>query len=163
MSAILRDERWLQPMPVQGLAAVLAVEEAAYEFPWTRGNFIDSMVAGHWAQVLVGPSTQLLGYLVAMHGVDEMHLLNLTVAPEHQHCGHARYMLDALVDHCEAQHAARLWLEVRESNRRGRAIYERYGFRTLGWRSGYYPAPRKQREDAVVMSLRVPKDSDALE
>lgn len=157
MSAVLRNERWLQPMSVQGLDAVLAIENAAYPFPWTRGNFIDSMAAGYWAQTLVGSSSQLLGYLVAMHGVDEVHLLNLSVAPEHQHCGHARFMIDALVDRCKALQAARLWLEVRASNRRGRAIYERYGFRTHGWRSGYYPAGRLQREDAVVMSLHVPQ------
>jgi ribosomal-protein-alanine N-acetyltransferase len=163
MSAVLRNERWLHPMCVHELEAVLAIEESAYEFPWTRGNFIDSVVAGYWSQLLVGPSSQLLGYMVAMHGVDEMHLLNLTVAPGHQRCGHARFMLDALVDHCEMLHASRLWLEVRESNRRGRAVYERYGFRTLGWRTGYYPAPRAQREDAVVMSLRVHRDCDALD
>ena len=64
-------------------------------------------------------------------------------------------MLDALVQHCRAQSAATLWLEVRESNARAMALYERYGFRHTGLRRGYYPAAGGLREDARVMSLAV--------
>ena len=96
-----------------------------------------------------------MGYFVAMAGVDEMHLLNLTVAPAWQGRGHGRALLDALVEHCRARGDGPLWLEVRESNLRARAIYARYGFGEVGLRRGYYPAPHGQREDAVVMSLEV--------
>ena len=82
---------------------VLAIERAAYEFPWTRGNFIDSLHAGYHAQLLVDERDRLIGYFVAMAGVDEMHLLNLSVAPERQRRGHAREMLDALLAHCRAE------------------------------------------------------------
>ena len=93
------------------------------------------------------------GYFIAMEGVDEMHLLNLTVAPAEQGQGHARRMLDALVAICRERHAAQLWLEVRESNSRARALYLRYGFRHVGVRRDYYPAEFGRREDATVMSL----------
>ena len=52
--------------------------------PWTRGNFIDSLAAGYAAQVLHGAHGELLGYFIAMEGVDELHLLNITVAPAAQ-------------------------------------------------------------------------------
>ena len=162
MSAVLHDERWLRAMQIGGLDAVLAIESAAYEFPWTRGNFIDSLAAGYWAQWLVGPASQLLGYVIAMHGVHEMHLLNLTVAPAHQHQGHARFMLDALLALCRARGAEQVWLEVRLSNQRGRALYRRYGFRDIGVRKGYYPAAHGQREDALVMSLQIAGGARAL-
>lgn len=163
MSAVPREERWLRPIQAGGLDAVLAIENAAYEFPWSCGNFIDSLAAGYWAQWLVGPSSQVLGYVIATRGVHEMHLLNLTVAPAHQHAGHARFMLDALVDCAGRQGAEKLWLEVRMSNRRGRALYRRYGFHDVGVRKGYYPAARGQREDAVVMSLRIDRGAHALD
>jgi ribosomal-protein-alanine N-acetyltransferase len=163
MSAVPSEERWLRPMQAGGLDAVLAVENAAYEFPWSRGNFIDSLAAGYWAQWLIGRSSQLLGYVVAMHGVHEMHLLNLTVAPEHQHAGHARFMLDALVDRAAQRGAEQLWLEVRVSNERGRALYRRYGFEQIGMRKGYYPAAQGRREDAVVMSLPIDGGARALD
>lgn len=145
--------RRLAPMTVAQLDRVLAVEQAAYEFPWTRGNFIDSLHAGYLARVLLGERDALLGYYVAMAGPAEMHLLNITVAPAHQRRGHAWYMLDALVDTSRAQRATQLWLEVRQSNTRAREVYERYGFETVGLRRRYYPAQGGTREDAVVMSL----------
>jgi len=145
----------LLPMNASQLDAVMAIETAAYTFPWSRGNFIDSIAAGYAAQVLVDAQGELLGYFVAMGGVDEMHLLNITVAPAAQGRGHARFMIAALVALCRAEAARELWLEVRAGNTRARAIYERIGFVDKGLRKGYYPAPFGRREDAIVMSLKI--------
>jgi len=145
----------LLPMTLAHLDAVLAVESAAYAFPWSRGNFIDSIAAGYPARVLLDGRGALLGYFVAMAGVDEMHLLNITVAPSQQGRGHARRMLAALVALCAEHKAPLLWLEVRVSNTRARSIYERLGFAEVGIRKGYYPAGFARREDAVVMSLQL--------
>lgn len=153
MSARLRDAApRLVPMSLLRLDDVLEVEQAAYAFPWTRGNFIDSLAARYVAETLIDDGA-VAGYFVAMPGIDEMHLLNLTVAPAWQGRGHGRMMLDALVRHGRLRNARSLWLEVRESNERARAIYERYGFVEVGRRRGYYPAPRFTREDAIVMSF----------
>jgi ribosomal-protein-alanine N-acetyltransferase len=156
-----------EPLTVVDLGAVLAIENAAYEFPWTRGNFIDALAAGNHAQGLRDAAGTLCAYCVAMAGVQEMHLLNLTVAPPCQHRGLARLMLDALVAASGAADARWLWLEVRESNQRAQVVYRRYGFEPIGVRRGYYPAAGGQREDAIVMRLAcptvVPKGSDALD
>ncbi|HEY0817993.1 MAG TPA: ribosomal protein S18-alanine N-acetyltransferase [Rhizobacter sp.] len=145
-------------MTVQQLDAVLAIEHQAYDFPWTRGNFIDSLAAGYAAQVLHGAHGELLGYFIAMEGVDELHLLNITVAPAVQRHGHARFMLDELCALARLRDARQIWLEVRGSNLRARSVYERYGFHHVGLRRGYYPAARDEhhpngRENAIVMSL----------
>jgi len=153
--------RQLLDMTVPRLDAVLAIEASAYAFPWSHGNFVDSLAAGYVARVLAGSGGELLGYFVAMAGVDEFHLLNITVAPGHQGQGHAVFMLDALTRHCRAARAGQLWLEVRASNERALRIYQRYGFRHIGLRRRYYPAPRGQREDAVVMSLAIRGEADA--
>jgi ribosomal-protein-alanine N-acetyltransferase len=147
----------VSPMGTRDVDAVLTLEELVYPFPWTRGNFIDSLAAGYPCSVLRDPRAPhaLRGYFVAMHGVQEMHLLNLTVAPAWQGRGHARLMLDRLVSLCRASQARQLWLEVRQSNARARTIYADYGFTKIGMRRGYYPAPAGQREDAVVMGLAI--------
>jgi ribosomal-protein-alanine N-acetyltransferase len=145
--------RHLLPLTTADLDAVMAVEARCYAFPWSRGNFIDSMATGYTLQRLCDDDGRLLGYFVAMAGVDELHLLNLTVAPEVQGQGHARHMLDELAALALRSGARQVWLEVRESNARARAVYLRYGFRQLGERRGYYPAAHGRREDAVVMSL----------
>ena len=155
MSALMRDDTQpaLLPMTTLQLDAVLAIEVDVYPFPWTRGNFIDSLAAGYWARTLYTVDGVLLGYMVAMAGVEEMHLLNITVARAHQGCGHARLMHSTLVQEARSRHATRLWLEVRQSNEHARQIYAHLGYREIAIRRGYYPAPQGRREDAVVMAL----------
>lgn len=143
------------PMQLAHLPAVLAIEKAVYPFPWTHGNFVDSLAAGHTAQVLRTADGTLAAYSVAMTGVQEMHLLNLTVSPPWQGQGHARGLLDALVAQCRQQRSEALWLEVRVSNQRAREVYARYGFTEAGSRRGYYPAADSQREDACVLRLSI--------
>jgi ribosomal-protein-alanine N-acetyltransferase len=145
----------LRPMTVASLDGVMAVEEQVYPFPWTRGNFLDSLAAGYTAWTLNRVEGELVGYCVAMFGADEMHLLNITVVPAFRRRGHARRLLAELVGACRANGAQRLWLEVRVSNEGAREAYRRLGFVQAGLRKGYYPAPKGSREDALVMSLDV--------
>ncbi len=155
MSAVLNPaEAWFQPLTEARLDAVLAVEHASYTHPWSRTNFTDSLKSGYEAQVLLG-GDEVIGYFMAMKGVDEVHLLNITVAPAHLRQGWARVMLDALAIWSRGQGAEWLWLEVRTSNLRAMNVYEAYGFRRIGVRKQYYPAHAGQREDAVVMSFKL--------
>lgn len=155
MSAVLNPaEAWFQPLTEARLDAVLAVEQASYSHPWSRTNFTDSLKSGYEAQVLLG-GDELIGYFMAMKGVDEVHLLNITVAPAHLRQGWARVMLDALATWSRGQGAEWLWLEVRLSNLRAMNVYDAYGFRRIGVRKNYYPAHAGQREDAVVMSFKL--------
>jgi len=145
----------LQPMALSDLDTVLAVEVRAYPYPWTRGNFADALKAAYRAWLHRDDAGALCGYFVAMPGVDELHLLNLTVAPEHQGRGLGRSLLDAVLDEAHALSAARVLLEVRHSNERARRLYAAQGFAEIGRRRGYYPA-RLGREDAIVMQRAVP-------
>ena len=155
-----------QVMAESDLDSVVELEKTAYAHPWSRRHFSDSLQAAYPAWLLLGQVRPgevahpvradghcLLGYWVAMPGVDEVHLLNITVAPAQQGQGWGRFLLDALVLWSRSQQAHTLWLEVRDSNTRARALYERYGFKTVGVRRGYYPAGPRGREDAVVMCL----------
>ena len=149
-----RQAATLTPMQADDLEAVVAIEQSAYSHPWTRGHFRDALTSGYWMQCL-RLHGELLGHVVAMAGVQETHLLNITVAPARQGQGWAPMMLDALALWSRRQGAEWLWLEVRESNQRALQVYERYGFRRVGLRKDYYPADRQQREHAVVMSLNL--------
>ena len=143
-------------MTTRDVDAVMDIEMRCYSFPWTRGNFIDSLAVGYGAEVLVDEQGAVVGYWVAMAGAGEMHLLNITVAPDWQGRGLARGMLDELEQRCRDAALPTLWLEVRGSNERARALYLQRGFTEVGLRRGYYPAAGGQREDAVVMRRDVP-------
>ena len=165
MSAVFKPadslEARFEPMTHAALTHVASLEQSAYKYPWTHGNFSDSLNSGYEMQMLVGgqDSPELLGYFVAMKGVDEVHLLNITVAPAYQLQGWGRLILDALALWSRGEGVQWLWLEVRASNLHAKALYTRYGFREVGLRKGYYPDGGTSllglpaREDAVVMSL----------
>ena len=154
MSALLEPcPPQLQPMQMADVDEVVRIEQQCYEFPWTRGNIVDSLNSGYEAWLLRDEDGRVLGYFLAMLGVDEMHLLNIAVAPEAQGRGHAQTLLDALCQIARDKHCLQLWLEVRTSNVRARLLYQRYGFDEVGLRRAYYPAANQQREDAVLMSL----------
>lgn len=153
----------LEPLDATRLDAVLHIEQRAYSHAWTRGNFLDGLGAGYHMRVLVAGGVgevvaeTVLGYYVAMQGVAEAHLLNITVAPEHQGQGWARLMLDALALWARGVPAQppleTLWLEVRAGNARAIHVYEAQGYRHVGLRKDYYPDGQGRREDAVVMNL----------
>ncbi len=153
----------MRPLALADLDELMRIEAASYPYPWSRGNFQDSLAHGNWTISLWGPPREsaqetppesvLLGYAVAMEGVEEVHLLNLTVHPQHRRLGHAQRMLSRLVDWAVSRGLWWLWLEVRASNESARRLYEHCGFEESGLRRGYYPNARSSREDAVLMRL----------
>lgn len=145
----------LRSMRTTDLDRVMAIEVASYAFPWTRGNFIDSLAADYAARLLLDADGEPLAYFVAMPGVDELHLLNITVAPAARGRGHASRLITALAGIGRARGAAQVWLEVRRSNQLAQSVYRHLGFDEVGVRKSYYPAPAGRREDAVLMSLKI--------
>jgi len=147
----------LRPKGVEHLDAVMAIEQASHLRPWTRGNFADSLASGYVADVLFDAGESLIGYCIAAPGVDEMHLLNLSVAPGCRRRGHASCLLRALIARCSTEGVAQLWLEVRVSNEDARRLYRQFGLQEVGLRPRYYPAQAGRAgargEDAVLMRM----------
>ncbi|MDO9242310.1 MAG: ribosomal protein S18-alanine N-acetyltransferase [Rhodocyclaceae bacterium] len=141
------------------LPAVTAAEQRIHRFPWTLGNFRDSLLAGHdaWLQRengAVGTAGAVVAFAVMMRAVDEAHLLNISVVPERQRTGLGRSMLDFLCDRARQGGMQRMLLEVRASNPNAIAFYQRFDFVEIGRRRGYYP-DSTGREDAIVMAKQL--------
>jgi len=136
------------------LDGVLALEASVEAFPWTRGNFLDSMAAGHRVKVCrIGGD--LVGFSVVMNVLDEAHLLNVAVAPGHQRKGYGAFLMLDLMATAVSDGAAVMFLEVRASNQRALALYRHLGFVQVGQRRDYYPA-QSGREDALVLQRKLP-------
>ena len=148
------DQVRFEPLTGLWLDEIAVIEQSAYAHPWSVTNFKDTLAAGYEAQILLAGDT-VLGYFVAMKGVDEVHLLNITVAPAYQRQGWSHLMLDALALWARGQGVEWLWLEARVSNLRALQVYTRYGFHRVGLRKDYYPDGQGKREHAIVMSLKL--------
>jgi ribosomal-protein-alanine N-acetyltransferase len=151
VSAVLKEQPLIEPMSEKDLAAVMDIERRIYEFPWTRGNFIDSLRAGYSCWAYRGPGG-LIGYAIVVIAAGEAHLLNLSINERCQGHGHGGLFLAHLIEIAREERAAALFLEVRPSNEIGGRLYARHGFTRVGVRRDYYPAGTG-REDAWVLSL----------
>ena len=150
MNAVLKDLSTIRPMSEHDLNPVIAVEQAIYPFPWSLGNFRDSLSAGYSCWIYEsGPD--LVGYAVMMVAAGEAHLLNLGIAREWQRRGMGRQFMHHLLKVAHDYHAAIMLLEVRPSNTAARRLYRNLGFSDLATRRKYYPAEHG-REDAILMA-----------
>lgn len=151
MSVGLKPNCIFRPMQADDLDAILQIEPTIYSHPWTRGNFSDSLKAGHIAWVMLLDNA-VVGYSLMSVVLDEAELLNLSIAASCQKQGHGYALLAQVLDSAKAQSVTHLFLEVRKSNISAIALYEKMGFVEVSVRRGYYPSA-EGREDAVIMRL----------
>ncbi|MDP2829553.1 MAG: ribosomal protein S18-alanine N-acetyltransferase [Sulfuricellaceae bacterium] len=142
-----------RPMVFADIEQVLAVEQTIYAFPWTQGNFTDSLSSGYscWS---LSSAQSLIGYGILMVAAGEGHLLNLGIAAHWQKKGLGRRLLHHLIDIAKGDGVDMMFLEVRPSNTSAINLYLSEGFNEIGLRRNYYPA-NGGREDAIVMGLSI--------
>lgn len=147
----MKPAHYFRPLLEADLQPVMAIEQAAYEFPWSLGNFRDCLRAGYYCPAIC-LEDDIHGYGIMSEAVGEAHILNLCIDPRHQGAGLGRLLLNQLLDEANRRRVSTVFLEVRASNRPAIGLYESTGFNEVGLRPGYYPA-RQGREDAIVYAL----------
>jgi [ribosomal protein S18]-alanine N-acetyltransferase len=159
------------PMQPSDMRAVMALEAISHSHPWTQGNFLDSLTAGHWAYCIRPERTAnaelaahlpgLWGYCILYPAVDELHLLNITIDPALRRNGIGSRVMQAIEGIAMRQKMSRIILEVRPSNIPAVKLYEHMGYGIIGVRKAYYPADEVtgKREDAGVMAKSIALDA----
>ena len=151
MSAILTfPEENYRPMEIDDLDFVMAIEDQAYPYPWSKAIFRDCIKANYnsWVMEL---DNDIVGYAVFLIAVAECHVLNICINPNLQGKGLGRKLLNEVLENAKAAEAKCAFLEVRPSNAHAISLYESEGFNEVGTRKKYYPA-KHGREDAVIFA-----------
>ena len=141
----------IRPLQPEDLDRVMAIEEAAYPWPWTRGIFSECLRVGYGCYGLLDGG-ELVAYVVFNWGAGETHLLNLCVDPARQRSGMGQLLLEFAIERTRQLGCEAMFLEVRPSNPAAIALYRRRGFAVIGRRPDYYRSDAG-REDAIVMRL----------
>jgi ribosomal-protein-alanine N-acetyltransferase len=148
----------VEPMRLDDLGQVMAIEIASFSLPWTREMFEGDLAREDLATMLVARlpgravPPPIAGYICMYHVTDELHINNLAVDPRWRRQGVARALLQAGLEHGRRIRARRAMLEVRVSNVAAQGLYRAFGFETAGIRRRYYAQPA---EDALVMECRM--------
>ncbi len=141
----------IRKMCLEDIDRIILIEREIFLFPWSPGNFADSINAGYICKVLQQADT-LMGYGIVMLSPEEAHVLTLGIAADWQKKGLGKQLLQHLIQCARQEHVKSVFLDVRESNHGAAQLYQLMGFRQIATRKGYYPA-MCGREDARVMQL----------
>ncbi|QCU90597.1 ribosomal protein S18-alanine N-acetyltransferase [Thiomicrorhabdus sediminis] len=153
--------QYMRTMEDRDLRHVAAIEQQAYDYPWTEAGFERCLEQGI-NFVFCDLDEQIIGYCCILTVLDEAHLLNLCVSPRVQGKGIGRQALVKILERLQSRYSVVL-LEVRESNHKARKLYQSLGFVEDGMRKNYYRCKlwdeseqqiSEDREDAVLMSYR---------
>jgi ribosomal-protein-alanine N-acetyltransferase len=155
---LMAPEVVIRPMRGTDVPDVVAIERAAYQFPWSEGIFRDCLRVGYVCRV-VTVDGEVMAYGVMSFGAGEAHILNLCVAARYRFRGVGRRLLGTLLDRAGAAGMNEAYLEVRPTNTLAIRLYLSMGFEQVGTRRGYYQAVGG-REDAAVLKRVLHPSSD---
>ena len=141
----------IEPMRLDDLAAVHAIERASFTAPWPAER-LPQRARDEPAGALPrrpGRTTTIVGYGGMWLMVDEAHITTFAVHPAWRRQRIGERLLLAFLDLAIDRGAREATLEVRLSNLPARRLYEKYGFRPVGLRPRYYS---DDDEDALIMT-----------
>lgn len=143
----------IRPANSADLAAMMALERhAATAAHWTveqyevvfRASSLDRLA------MLIEEESQVQGFVIARVVGEEWEIENMAIAGPARRRGLGTRLFGELLDLARAKGVRAVFLEVRESNRAARALYEKWAFLESGKRKRYYKDPE---EDAVLYRL----------
>jgi len=149
-------EAEIRPMHDLDVPVVVAIERAAYQFPWSEGIFRDCLRVGYVCRV-VEMGGELVGYGIMSVGAGEAHVLNVCIRDDHRGRGLARKILLYLLDRARIAGMCEAFLEVRPSNTAAARLYHSLGFEQVGIRRGYYQATGGREDAAVLRRMLLPE------
>ena len=141
---------------------VMPIESAVHRKPWSASVFnteIDLAKKGERYYVVLSVMGEIVGYAGLMFAVDEAHVTNIAVDPDHRRHGYARLLMCALAYEAIRTGCDALTLEVRVSNTAAQNLYREFGFAPAGVRQRYY----ENTEDAIVMWAHDIRSAEYLE
>lgn len=145
----------IEAMRLEDVEEVQTIELASFSSPWPPNAYRNELATNRLASYLVA---RVDGRIVGFGGmwlmVDEAHITTFAVHPAWRRRRIGERLLVAFLDLARDRHAREATLEVRLSNLPARRLYEKYGFRPVGVRPGYYS---DNHEDALIMTT-IPLD-----
>lgn len=137
----------VRPMTPADVAAVADLEVEAFVDPWPPAVFFEELALPEREYLVVEDGGKIVAYGGLMVVDEDAHIMTIAVTPRRLREGFGTRVMLALCDAALERGARHLTLEVRETNSAAAALYERFGFTSVGRRPRYY----QDKEDAIIM------------
>ena len=141
----------IRPMEEADIPAVMAIEIASFQSPWTPLAYLAELRYNPDAHydVAVGKGGAVVGYAGAWYAGKHAHIVRIATDPSQRKHGIGRLLLDAVLGRSKACSKSDVTLEVRASNGVARSFYRAAGFAEVDVWADYYTDPP---DDAVLMA-----------
>ena len=126
------------------------IETLCFAMPWSEESILHDVrenVVARWL-VLDDGEGNVLAYAGMWFVLDEAHVCNVAVHPDHRGRGCGKAIFGALVETAKKNSMSLMELEVRRSNLVAQNLYHSFGFIDVGYRKRYY---EDNKEDALLM------------
>lgn len=134
------------------IADLVFIEEECFSTPWSRKSFAESFSHSPWHFFVAVDNKRVVGYGGVYLILDEGQISNIATLPAFRGKGIGKAILNEIIDTCRNQGCERITLELRESNKIARALYEACGFVEVGKRPNFYSSPS---ETAILMDKKL--------
>jgi len=139
----------IEPMTMEHLDAVYAIETDSFSVPWTYESLRDEILKNKMAYYFVAvEGGVVIGYAGMWHVINEGHITNIAVQEEHRGKGIGAALVNRLIAFAVEKEMIGLTLEVRFGNAAAQRLYFKHGFTIEGTRKNYYV---DTKEDALIM------------
>lgn len=135
-------------MKEMDLIAVVEIEKETFPDPWSYNAFKSDLANEMSWPIVAVLDEVLVGYSALYIVAGELQIGNFAVVPAFRRKGIGKEMMNEIIRIAGERNCDNVFLEVRESNKAAQALYESFGFASVGRRVGYY---RQPRESAILM------------
>ena len=146
----------------EDIPRIQALETEAFHHTWDRDTFLKELSRENGLTVVVESAGEVIGSALLVWAADEAQLNSIVLDPVVRGRGYSRQFLGCLIQSCRQRGLKCVTLEVKWDNPPAQALYERFGFVTIGKRKKYY----SDGQDARVMwieDLQSPEMAKVLE
>ena len=149
--------RW---MIRRDMPAVLAIEDASFEFPWCEEEFIRCLRQRNCIGMVAEVEDKVVGFMIYELHKNRLHLLNFSVDPASRRCGIGLAMMEKLAGKLSIERRNRIMLEVRETNLEAQLFFKTFGFKAISVLRDFY---EDTVEDAYLMQYRYRPSAEELQ
>ena len=138
-------------MKEEDINEILDISSLSFSVSWSKNSYIQELTNTVSRYLVAKIDNKVIGLIGTWIVLDESHITNIAVHPNHRKQGIASKLVEELLYYCKTQGCISYTLEVRSSNKAAKSLYEKYNFKQDGVRKGYY---EDNKEDAIIMWLR---------